>query len=193
VERFEEKAGEESTAIAHRDRQRRYRERKRDARDASPVTHGGRTNSDEKRDEIEDIDKELDTAAAAKNNSQPASAAERVREEISAVESPALAFCRRFLARGIELEAIPGHELLLATRWALNNVKAAEVLLESYDVAQIEAKMELFLAAKAASKIRRPATIKALADSWDFAELRTQSRSARPESAYLRSVKGGAA
>jgi len=130
--------------------------------------------------------------AAAKNNSQPASAAERVREEISHHESPALTFCRRFLARGIELGVIPEHQSELATQWALRYEPSARALFVSYDPAEIEAKSELFLAAKSAGKIRRESTVKAFAECWDWAELKTGA-AARPGSDYLRSLRDGEA
>jgi hypothetical protein len=109
--------------------------------------------------------------AAADNIYQPPGAAERVREEISDHESPALTFCRRFLARGIELGAIPEHWSQLGTQWALTNEPAARVLFATYDPAEIDAKMERFLAAKQAGKLRRNPTVKALSECWSWGEL----------------------
>jgi hypothetical protein len=128
--------------------------------------------------------------AAAKNNSQPPSAAGRVREEISHHESPALTFCRRFLARGIELGVIPEHHSLLGTQWALNNEPPARVLFATYDPVEIDAKMERFLTARQAGKLRLKPVVKSLSECWDWAELKT-GVTVRPGSSYLDSLRDG--
>jgi hypothetical protein len=91
VERFDEKAGDESAVISHRDRQRRYREKKRDGSDAS---HGdgvtvsrGRMGVTKNGDEREDIDKD-NSSSLRSDGSRPPKWVEDLRAAAKSLKSP---------------------------------------------------------------------------------------------------------
>lgn len=193
IEKFGEKTGADSAVVAHRERQRRYRERtKRDAsRDGNSGASRGKTSDGHNvTDKEEEVDKEVDNSLpTVESSAHEPSDAELSRNEADE-------FAAWFLERGLALDIIAGHWELHPGKFVGENRSSALDLVATHGIAACKTHAEAFFAAKKLPKFRVTPDLNGLWKAWNFAEVkaglpRSSHAFETPGERYLR-VNGAA-